>query len=142
MEYIGRFYLGPVIGRAKTWKEGESMRKIFASGLILAVLLALSMSIPALATVGSEEEIGYVESVNKRIQHMIDKAVEKADAALAVGDQDGIDAIRRELFWKTSDLVNKAMEWAEHKGFALVHDWITVVVGGEPMQIDPIHVLW
>jgi hypothetical protein len=141
MEYIGRFYLGPVIGRARTWKEGESMRKIFASGLILAVLLAISMSVPALANV-VEEDINYVENVNRRIQHLIDKATEKADEALAVGDQDSIDEIRSELFWDTSDLVNKAMEWAENKGFALEHEWITVIVGGEPIQIDPIHVLW
>jgi glycerate-2-kinase len=118
------------------------MRKFNAVCLIIALLLALSLSVPALASISQEEAIAYMENVNLHIEKEITKAQKKADKALAHGDEEEIDEIIEHLLSKTSEMVREALEWAEEHGVNAIHYFITVEIGGREVLVDPIHVLW
>jgi len=118
------------------------MRKIFATGLVFAVLLAVSMSVPALASLSYEDAVNHLENVDAHIRREIEKAQTFAAIALEQGDEAEIDAIIEDLLEKTADLSAKAMEWADRQGLNVESFFYYVEVGGRPVEVDPIHVLW
>lgn len=120
------------------------MRKVLVSCLILAALLALSMSVPALASVGTpnEEVVEHIENVDAHILREIEKAQKLADMALEKDNAEEVEEIIADLLEKTSKLVALCQEWASEKGITIVSFWHPVVIGGVDVLVDPIHVLW
>lgn len=118
------------------------MKKALATCMILAVLFTLSMSVPAMAKVSYNDAVKYLENVNRLVYYLIERAQELADIALEQGNMRAVYAIRAALSWSTETIISNAMDWAERNGIPVEHEYITVIVGGMPLEIDPIHILW
>lgn len=118
------------------------MRKLNVIRIVLAVVLSLSVAVPAMASVDLEDVLRHIDNVNDHIYREIEKAQKLADKALEQENEEWFNQILFDLQYKASMLTANAIEWAERKGFEAVCTHVYVTVGGVPVMVDPIHILW
>lgn len=118
------------------------MRKLNIVCILMAAVLSLSLAVPALANVETENDLRYIENVNAHIYREIDKAIKLAEIALEQGNDEWLNKIILDLQEKAAMLTGIAIEWAARKGYEAVCVYVEVLIGGQTIQVDPIHILW